>query len=186
MWALDLGYPTVIETVSTPFNNVCFPHATVTTYHFAARGTRPAVKLTWYDGGLMPPKPGEMGDDDQFTPGGGALLVGTKGKLVHETYGAKPRLLPKSLHDSYGKPKQLFARIPNENHEMNWVDTAKGKTEASSPIEYAAKLTEVMLLGIVALRAGKRLEYDGANMRITNIPGANQFLEREPRAGWSL
>jgi predicted dehydrogenase len=186
MWALDLGYPTVIETASTPFNNVCFPHATVTTYHFAARGTKPAVKLTWYDGGLMPPKPAEMGDDDQFTPGGGALLVGTKGKLVHETYGAKPRLLPKSLHDSYGKPKQLFARIPNENHEMNWVDTAKGKTEASSPIEYAAKLTEVMLLGIVALRAGKRLEYDGANMRITNIPAANQFLEREPRAGWSL
>ena len=105
---------------------------------------------------------------------------------MHETYGAKPRLLPKSLHDSYGKPKQLFARIPNENHEMNWVDTAKGKTEASSPIEYAARLTEVMLLGIVALRAGKRLEYDGANMRITNIPAANQFLEREPRAGWSL
>jgi hypothetical protein len=69
---------------------------------------------------------------------------------------------------------------------MNWVDAAKGKTVASCPFEYAAKLTEVMLLGVVALKAGRKIEYDGANMRITNVPGANQYLEREPRAGWSL
>ena len=186
MWALELGYPTTIETVSTPFNGISFPHATMTTYQFPTRGNRPPVRLTWYDGGLMPAKPREMGEDDQFTPGGGALLVGTKGKLVHETYGAKPRLLPKSLHDSVGKPKQVFPRIPDENHEMNWADTAKGKTQASSPIEYAAKLTEVMLLGIVALRAGRKIEYDGSNMRVTNVPEANRYLEREARSGWSV
>ncbi len=185
MWALDLGYPTSIETVSTPFNGVSFPHATVTTYQFPARGRKPAVKLTWYDGGLMPDKPAEMADDDQFTPGGGALLIGTKGKLVHETYGAKPRLLPASLHQSFGKPPEKLARIADENHEMNWADAAKGKTEASCPFEYAAKLTEVMLLGIVALKAGRKIEYDGANMRITNVPAANDYLRREPRAGWS-
>jgi hypothetical protein len=95
-------------------------------------------------------------------------------------------LLPASLHQSYGKPKEKLPRIPNEGHEMNWVDAAKGKTAASCPFEYAAKLTEVMLLGVVALRAGRKIEYDGANMRITNVPAANQYLEREPRAGWSF
>ena len=184
MWALDLGYPTTIETVSTPFNSVSFPHATMTVYDFPARGNKPAVKLTWYDGGLLPPKPIEMGEEE-FNKGGGALLVGSKGKLLHETYGAKPRLLPKSLHDSFGKPAQKLPRIPNENHEMNWADAAKGKTETSCPFEYAAKLTEVMLLGVVSLRAGRKLEYDGANMRITNIGEANAFLRREPRPGWT-
>jgi hypothetical protein len=67
---------------------------------------------------------------------------------------------------------------------MNWVDAAKGKTEASCPFAYAARLTEVMLLGVVALRAGKRIEYDGANMRVTNAPQANAFLQREYRRGW--
>ena len=83
-------------------------------------------------------------------------MVGSKGKLLHDTYGLKPRLLPKSLHDSYGKPPQKLPRIPGEEHEMNWVNAAKGKTQASSPFEYAARLTEVMLLGVVALRAGKK------------------------------
>jgi hypothetical protein len=69
---------------------------------------------------------------------------------------------------------------------MNWVDAAKGKTTASCPFEYAARLTEVMLLGVVALKAGRKIEYDGANMRISNVPDANQYLGREPRAGWSL
>ena len=185
MWALDLGYPTTIETVATPFNGVCFPHATMTIYEFPARGGKPPVKLTWYDGGLLPPKPVELGEDKILSPMGGALLVGSKGKLLHDTYGKNPRLLPQSLHDSYGKPKVKLARIPNENHEMNWVDAAKGKTQASCPFEYAAKLTEVMLLGVVALRAGRKIEYDGVNMRVLNVPAANQYLEREPRAGWT-
>jgi hypothetical protein len=67
---------------------------------------------------------------------------------------------------------------------MNWVDAAKGTTLASCPFEYAAHLTEVMLLGIVALRAGRKIEYDAAAMRVVNVPDANQYLAREPRAGW--
>jgi hypothetical protein len=67
---------------------------------------------------------------------------------------------------------------------MNWVDAAKGKATASCPFD-AAKLTGVMLLGVVALRAGRKIEYDGANMHITNVPAANQYLDREPRAGWT-
>jgi predicted dehydrogenase len=180
VWALDLGYPTTIETVSTPFNGVCYPHATMTMYEFPARGNQPAVKLTWYDGGFLPPKPVEIGEEE-LNKTGGALLVGTKGKLMHDTYGRNPRLLPKSLHDSFGKPPQRLPRIPNENHEMNWADAAKGKTEPSSPFSYAAHLTEIMLLGVVALRAGKKIQYDAQNMRVTNVPAANEFLQRQPR-----
>jgi Oxidoreductase family, NAD-binding Rossmann fold/Oxidoreductase family, C-terminal alpha/beta domain len=183
MWALDLGFPTTIETISTPFNSASYPLATQTFYDFPARGAMPPVKLTWYDGGLLPPKPAELGDEE-LNKGGGALLVGSKGKLLHDTYGMRPRLLPKSLHDATGKPPQKLPRIANEDHEMNWVAAAKGTTPASSPFEYAARLTEVMLLGVVALRAGKKIEYDGAAMRVTNVPAANDYRRREPRAGW--
>jgi hypothetical protein len=143
----------------------------------------PAVKLTWYDGGLTPPQPTELGDEE-LDKGGGALLIGSKGKLLHETYGLNPRLLPKSLQDSFGQPAQKLPRIAGQQHEMNWVDAAKGRAEASCPFEYAAKLTEVMLLGMVALRAGKKINYDGENMRVTNAATANDFLKREYRTGW--
>ena len=183
-WALELGLPTTIETTSTPFNKACFPMATTTYYEFPARGSKPAVKLTWYDGGLTPPKPMELGDT-QLNGEGGALLIGSKGKLIYDTYGLKPRLLPESLEKSVGTPPQSLPRIAT-SHEVNWANAAKGKGEASTPFEYAARLTEVMLLGIVALRAGKRIHYDGEDMRITNLPEANEFLKREYRKGWTL
>jgi predicted dehydrogenase len=185
MWALDLGFPTSVENISTPFNGVSYPTATITFYDFPARGSMPPVKLTWYDGGLKPNKPEELGDEE-LKKEGGALLIGTKGKLLHDTYGYKPRLLPKSLHDSFGKPPQKLPRIANEHHELNWVEAAKGKAEASCPFDYAARLTEVMLLGIVALRAGKKIYYNGANMRVTNVLAANDFLRRDYRQGWSI
>jgi hypothetical protein len=192
MWALNLGYPTSIETISTPFNKASYPNATMTVYEFPARAgdaksgssaKLPPVKLTWYDGGLMPPKPVELGDEE-LDKGGGALLIGNKGKLLHETYGTNPRLLPKSLHDSFGEPARKLVRIPNQHHELNWADAAKGKQQASCPFEYAARLTEVMLLGVVALHAGKKIDYDGENMRVTNLVAANEFLERDYRTGW--
>jgi len=183
-WSLDLGFPTAVETVSTPFNHESYPMATMTYYEFPARGSRPPVKLTWYDGALLPPGLQALGAG-QLSKDGGVLYVGDKGKLIHETYGANPRLLPQSLHDSVGTPPQKYARIKT-SHEMNWVDACKGKAEASSPFAYAARLTEVMLLGVVSLRAGGRIEYDAENMRITNTPAANEFLRREYRQGWSV
>jgi predicted dehydrogenase len=191
MWALKLGLPTSIETVSAPFNGATYPQATLTFYEFPARENLPPVKLTWYDGGLKPTRPEELGPggggiEDELSQEGGALLIGTKGKLLHETYGLRPRLLPKSLHESFGTPPQKLPRIARESHEMNWVDAAKGKVEVSCPFEYAARLTEVMLLGIVALRAGKKISYDGAEMRVTNAPQANAFLRREYRQGWAI
>jgi len=183
-WSLDLDFPTAVETVSTPFNGASYPVATMTYYEFPARGGRPPVKLTWYDGALLPPGLQALGAG-QLSKDGGVLYIGDKGKLIHETYGANPRLLPQSLHDAVGTPPQKYARIKT-SHEMNWVDACKGRAEASSPFSYAAQLTEVMLLGVVSLRAGGRIEYDAQNMRITNAPSANQFLRRDYREGWVI
>jgi predicted dehydrogenase len=191
-WALKLGMPTIIETKSTPFNGATFPTATTTYYEFPARGSMPAVKLTWYDGGLTPPKPEEIGDE-QLNGEGGIIYIGSKGKMMQETYGHNPRLLPSSMHESYGTPKAQLQRVTHEEHEMNWVEAIQGKAEISCPFEYAAPLTEVMLLGIVSLRAGSKIHYDGANMRVTNqvrrgdkVIDPNDFLKRENRTGFEL
>jgi predicted dehydrogenase len=183
-WALDLGHPTSIETVSTPFDKSCFPTATKTYYEFPARGSMPPVKMTWYDGGMMPPTPPELGDV-KLTESGGVLMIGSKGIVMHDNYGEKSRLFPDALAKSVGEPKQTLERI-TVSHEMNWVNACKGEGKASSPFEYAAKLTEVMLLGVVALKAGEKIYYDGANMKITNSKDANDLLKREYRRGWSL
>ena len=195
-WALELGMPTSVETISTPFNDICFPNATTTYFEFAPRGNKPAVKMTWYDGGLLPPRPAEFSDEmverngrmvykEQFAGEGGVMYFGSKGKLLHDTYGYKPRLLPQSLHDSYGKPKQTLPRIQT-SHEMNWVEAAKGNAQASSPFDYAARLVEVMLLGVVSLRARTKIYYDAANMRVTNAAHANDLLRREYRSSFKL
>ena len=123
---------------------------------------------------------------------GGALLIGSKGKLMYDTYGRNSRLFPKALHDSAASLPQKLPRI-TVSHEQNWADAAKGKNEPSCPFEYAARLTEVMLLGIVALRAQQKIHYDGANMRITNSVASSdqplegeQLLRRQYRQGFGL
>jgi predicted dehydrogenase len=183
-WALDLGYPTSIETVSTPWHGDSFPMATKTYYEFPARGSMPAVKLTWYDGGIMPATPPELGDV-KLTESGGAIIIGSKGIVMHDNYGERSRLFPDTLAKSVGEPKQTLERI-TVSHEMNWANACKGVGTATTPFEYAAKLTEVMLLGVVALKAGEKIHYDSANMRVTNSKKGNDLLKRDYRRGWSL
>jgi predicted dehydrogenase len=181
VWSLGLPLPSVIETESTPFNGASYPAATTTYYEF--KGKDGLVKMTWYDGGLMPPDPEELGGE-KLSTGGGILYVGKKGKLLHDT--EMPRLLPASKHNASGPPKERLTRVPHEDHEMNWIHAIKGKDQLSSGFEYGAHLTEIMLLGIASLRAKTRLHYDAANMRVTNNEAANQFLTREYRRGYSL
>jgi predicted dehydrogenase len=185
VWGLKLGLPTTIETLATPFNGASYPSATTTYYEFAARQGMPAVKMVWYDGGLLPARPEEMGDR-RLDPGGGVLYIGSKGKMLQDTYGANPRLLPISLHNSYGAPREQMPRIPHQSHEMNWVNAIRGREEVSCPFSYASHLTEIMLLGVAALRANSKLHYDGATMNVTNNTAANEFLTRQYRAGYSL
>ena len=108
--------------------------------------------------------------------------------MVQETYGSKPRLLPAERHNSYGAPPEVLPRVAHQSHEMNWVQACRGEAKPSAPFEYSAALNETMLLPIVALRAGqgKKILYDSANMKVTNVPEANAYLTREYRKGWEL
>ena len=191
-WALDLGLPTSVEATSTPWGGtddqpVSYPQAMVAHYEFPARGSMPPVKMSWFDGGLMPPRPAALPDSVVLDREGGVIFVGDKGILLHGTYGSKPQLFPEPLMEAARAVPKTLARITT-SHEMNWVNACKGQGTTTSPFEYAARLTEVMLLGVVALRAGQgvKIVYDGAQGLITNIPKANQYLTREYRAGWSV
>ena len=110
-------------------------------------------------------------------------MVGSKGKAICNTYGYQSRLLPDSLHKSVGDPPRTLERITT-SHEVNWSNACKGIGKASSPFETRHRLTEVMLLGVVVFRAGEKIHYDGANMKVTNSEKANDFLKREYRRGW--
>jgi hypothetical protein len=106
---------------------------------------------------------------------------------MHETYGDNPKIWPES---QMAKAALVPKKVPRivESHEQNWVNACMGKAPASSPFEYAAQLTETMLLGVVALRAGqgKKILYDAAKMQITNAPEANALLTRDYRKGWEV
>jgi predicted dehydrogenase len=202
-WALGLEYPSSIEATSTPwgttavppaepggrttFKPVSYPVATTVHYQFPARGSQPPVKLTWFDGGLYPPRPDVLPDDVVLKSEGGVICYGDKGILMHDTYGDNPRLYPQSLMEQTAAVPKRYPRI-EASHEMNWVGAAKGQEKATCPFEYAGQLTETMLLGIVALRTGqgRKLLYDGAQGVVTNIPEANQYLTREYRKGWEV
>jgi predicted dehydrogenase len=191
-WALGLTYPSSIEATSTPWGMtqntpVSYPLSTCVHYRFDARGTQPPVKLSWFDGGIYPPRPDELPDDVELRSEGGVIFIGEKGILLHDTYGANPRLYPQALAEAAATIPKSMPRIA-WSHELNWAKAIRGEAKASSPIEYAAQLTETMLLGVVALRTGqgKKILYDGERGRITNIAEANQFLTREYRAGWAI
>jgi hypothetical protein len=191
-WALGLDLPTSIEATSTPWGYghgkaVSHPVATCVHYQFAARGAHPPVKLSWFDGGIYPPRPDVLPDDVELKSEGGVIFIGEKGILLHDTYGANPRLYPQALLEAASAVPKSIPRIP-WSHELNWTKAIRGEAKASSPFEYAARLTETMLLGVVALRAGqgKKILYDGAAGQVTNSTSADQYLTREYRAGWEI
>ena len=169
-WALELSLPESIEATSTPWGTM-----------------HPAVKLFWSDGGIYPPRPDQLPDDVALKSEGGVIFIGEQGILLHETYGRNPRLYPQELMAAAAAVPKSIPRIP-WSHEQNWAKAIRGQAQASSPIEYASRLTETMLLGIAALRAGqgKKLLYDGERGEFTNAPEANQYLTREYRAGWAI
>jgi len=192
-WALELGLPTAIETTSTPWGGgsedpVTYPLATAVHYEFPRRGILPPVTMHWYDGGLMPKRPVELPDDVELDRGGGVIFQGERGILVHETYGRNPRLFPEGLQEEADAVPPSYDRVPEEGHEMNWARACKGLEAPVSPFSYAAPLTETMLLGLVALRAGqgRKIHYDAEAMRVTDMAEANRYLTREYRPGWEV
>jgi hypothetical protein len=187
-WALKLGHPNTIQASSTRFTKDSYPVAEVVTYEFPARGKMPPVKLTWHDGGLMPPRPEDiepgrkMGDD-----GGGVLFVGSKGILVNSTYGRNPRLVPETKMRDYKRPEKTIPRSPGIHEE--WIEAIKAGKKSTTDFEYSGTLTEVMLLANIAVRMQEHhteLHWDGEKMEFTNLPEANQYLHKDYRPGWSL
>jgi predicted dehydrogenase len=197
--ALGLEYPTSIEATSTPWGGgprdpASYPQSMVVTYRFPARGQQPPVRMIWYDGGLLPPRPELIPDDVRLNrdSNGGGLLIGERGVLLHGMWGRDPQLYPQSLMDEAARVPQRYPRLnqawANNWHEMDWIAAIREHRQANSPFSYAAPLTEVMLLGLVALRAGQGvpIAYDGRQMNVTSHPEANAWLDREYRRGWEL
>ena len=183
--ALKLGYPTSVEACTSGVNSETAPLASIIRYEFGARGDLPPVKLTWYDGGLMPARPAELEDGRRFGGADDNLYVGDKGKMLGH------RLIPDSRMKEYKKPPRTLPRSPG--HHKEWIEACKGGPAAGSNFEVAGPLTEVVLLGNIAVRMGKKLYekglklyYDGPNMRVTNVPEANEYIRREYRKGWTL
>ncbi len=187
-WALKLGHPKYVQASSTQFTEDSYPVAEVVTYDFPARGKMPPVRLKWYDGGIMPPRPEELEDGRMMgDSGGGGLFVGEKGKLMYSTYGKNPRIIPESKMREYQRPEKTIPRSPGIHEE--WVEAIKKGKKSTSDFSYSGTLTEVMLLGNVAVATKEhntKLEWDGKKMEITNLPDANEFLHMEYREGWSL
>ena len=115
------------------------------------------------------------------------IFVGEKGYLTHQTYGDDPKIFPASLAAEAANVPKTFARV-DTGHEVNWAKACKGETKASCPFDYAAPLTETMLLGIAALRSGqgRKLHYDAAAMSFTNADDAEALLTRTYRPGWEV
>ena len=199
-WALKLKYPVSVEgCISTYWHelwqktdpkNETYPRSTIVRYVFPAREGMPAVKLTWWDGGMMPPRPDEleegrrMGDDD-----GGVLFLGDKGILMCGCYGRSPRLVPESRMRQYKQPAPTLERVPKglEGHEQDWVRACKSGKPATSNFDFSGPLSEMVLMGNLAVRfPNRRLLWDGEKMEVTNAPDANAYVRRQYRQGWTL
>ena len=174
--ALKLTYPESIEASSTKLDSEIYPLGEIVRYQFPARGDMPPVKLTWYDGGLKPPRPEELEPDGRMED---VIYIGDKGKMMGN------RLIPEARMNEYTMPPQTLPR--SVGHHKEWVDACRGGAPAGANfVDHAGLLTETPLLGNVALRAGTKLAWDGPNLKITNDEKANEYLHRTYREGWSL
>jgi hypothetical protein len=205
---VGLGYPTEFECsvgdiykqMWTPeYHPESCPPSSSITMKFPGKKGKKDIKLTWMDGGIRPERPEELKPDEQMgDSGGGAIIEGTKGKMMCGTYASNPQLLPTSRTVA-DKTPQTLARVP-EGHYAQWVNACiagYGKGKVSSPFEYAGPLTETILCANLALRSWnvkegkdfpgrKKLLWDAQNMRVTNFDAANEFVKREYRKGWEL
>jgi len=169
-------------------NNQTAPNKSTIKYQFPARGDMPPVTVYWYDGGMQPKRPEAIPADQKLGDGdNGSLYIGTEGYLTAGEYGGDARLLPDEKMKDYTKPDKTIPRIPGENPYRHWLEGIRSGQKTVSDFSYAAALTEVANMGNVALHCGdKELEVDVVNMRITNVPEANQLLTKEYRKGWEL
>ncbi len=181
-WALQLGAPSEIEPESSGVNAETAPKWSILRYQFPARGDLPPVKLTWYDGGKLPSRDLAQGLE---LPKNGTLMIGEKGTLFMRDWNANNfLLLPQEKFAGLKAPAATLPRSPG--HYQEWIAACKGGPPALSNFDYAAVLTEAVLLGNVALRVGRKIEWDAKRMKAKHCPEADQFIHPLYRRGWKL
>jgi len=189
-WPLKLKYPTSVQASSTPWTEDSPPMAEIVTYEFPARGNMPPVKMTWYDGGLMPPRPADIEQGRRLgDSGGGILFIGEKGKLICSVYGNNPRIIPESKMKEYKRPQKSIPRSPGIHEE--WIKACKkgDPKAATTNFGYSGPMTETMMLANAAVRLQDKnikLLYDGKKGEFTNLPEGNDYLHMKYRKGWNL
>jgi predicted dehydrogenase len=182
IWALNLGMPTKIQATSAPFNSEYMPLCEIVTYEFPARGYMPPVKVTWCDGGLRPPRPEGLEAGRAMRD---ATYYGDKGIITHGSHGAMPELIP--ADPGFKGPDPWMPRTGNIFED--WIGAIKDGKKSCNDFSISSKLTEIMLLTNIAVKHQRdniTLEYDAANMKITNLPAANDLFHYEYRSGWTL
>ncbi len=166
-------------------NDVAFPHSSMIRFKFPEQKTLPAFDLFWYDGGMKPFAPEELAEDGEDIPNEGMMFVGDKGKILAGFRGEAPRIIPTKKMNAYSGDKQL----PEESNELNsdiWSRAILEQNESPGSFLYAQTITDTINLAAIALRTKERIEFDEKQMKITNIPEANQYLTRDYRKGWEL
>ena len=194
VWALDLDYPDTIEGdadqgYTEVISRQMFARVAHVKYHFPAKG-RPAVSLKWWGYDTPPAPPGWK--RDQPLPTGGGILYGSEGTLVYgPVYSSKPGeqkqvwLLPENRDREFQRPAKTIPRP--SSHWMEWIEATKHGTQPSCNWEYGGHITELCLLGNIAIaHHGTVLHFDKATGRFTNSESANAMFERPRRKGWEF
>ncbi len=183
--ALNLDYPNSTEASSYGCTKEAASRASIVHFDFPARDGRPAVKVHWYDGGLMPQRPEvleagrKMGVNDD-----GILLIGDKGIIMCGGWSGNPRLIPETVMRAYKRPAKTLPR--SKGHHRDWLDACKGTGQASANFEAVGPMIESIFMGQLAIRIGEKLHWNGPEMRCTNNAAANDLVRPIYRAGWSL
>lgn len=184
-YALDLGAPDWVDAETSPTNPDSFPEWSITTYHFPANGKHGPITMKWYDGGKLPPRPAEL-EKDRKLEDNGIYFVGSKGVILAGGWSGTPRLVPEKKMQEFVRPEKTIPR--SVGHRREWVEACRaGKPEdAKSGFWYSAPFTESLLVGMLPVLVGKRIEWDAAAMKATNAPETEPFIRKAYRPGFSL
>ena len=181
---LKLEAPSAVEASSSGRFPESYPQSCLVHWDFPARGEMPPVRLSWYDGGLMPPRPSTL-DPDAKLEAEGLLFIGDSGSILCGFNGSNPRLIPSSRMKSFQEPPKTLAR--STGHDREWIEAAKGaKVKPGADFGFSGLVTEALLLGNVALRTGDRLLWNRPSLQVANSPAAQKLIRTEYRSGWSL
>jgi predicted dehydrogenase len=185
-YALDLDAPDWVEAENAPNNNQSYPEWSIITYHFPARGDRPEVKMVWYDGGKKPPRPPGLEAERQVGDNG-IYYVGDKGCILGGGWSETPRLVPEARMREFVMPAKTIPRNVG-GHRKEFLEACKtGKPEdAKSGFWYSAPFTESLLVGLLAVKFGKRVEWDTEALKSPNTPEADAVIRKEYRAGFGI